>query len=106
MRKEKSMFCAKCGTQVNESDVFCPKCGYKLNESSDIGQFTYSKIKKGARGSKDPNNKSLIQIIKLVGSIIGTILVLLIICYSVYSHFVIDAEERNSGNLDASALPK
>ena len=21
------MFCAKCGTQISESDQFCPKCG-------------------------------------------------------------------------------
>jgi hypothetical protein len=29
--EERTMFCSKCGTKIEEKDKFCPKCGYSID---------------------------------------------------------------------------
>lgn len=34
------MFCAQCGTKINEKDKFCPKCGHTTEEKDDSKKTT------------------------------------------------------------------
>lgn len=89
------MFCMKCGKEITEGDVFCANCGAKVETINKAEPANKTELMNESVTDKKP-----IKIIKLIGGIVACVLILSLICYTVFTAIIEPKEDRdNYGSL-------
>lgn len=97
------MYCANCGTQINDSAAFCPNCGKPTAQPSESGVVELQPIQPAAsRMSPPPSKPKAGKKLRSIVAVLTTIAVIVFVVYSMQKHPVADLKSIVFDDYDIS----
>ena len=98
------MYCASCGTKINDSDVFCPNCGKPTAPPSETvaAEVQPAAPSEAALTTPPPTKPKAGKKIKSIITALTTIAILIFVIYSMQKHPVADLKSITFDAYDIS----